>query len=359
MKLINDVLAPVPDLPDRQVSPVFAVQGNFIHGGLIVAIYLHHSVADLSSFRTIIKYLSSDTRARELTNKELEEDVAEESRIRSLLSGSGVVEGEASNQDHVSPSADSVEQYLQNISSDSSHATCCLFSFDLKLIERTKEIANNTNAELRGNQQPHLSAFDVLATILWKAVVRARCQPGQPIKQDGKQLNSTLVVPIDIRERIDPPLDTTFFGNAVMQSLASTPIPTLLSPYDPVSLAFAAPLIRGANARVTDARVRSAIAGINASSNPQSAPIKKVDSSLDLVITSWADLWLEDAHLGLDLGKPEWGRKLGRGQTARECILHPVRRQEGLWEVMVQLTEDVMSCLMADEDFMEFVRHVA
>lgn len=53
------VLTPLPDMPLEEGSPVFAVQGNFLEGGgLIAVLYLHHSAVDLQGLITAVRFMS-------------------------------------------------------------------------------------------------------------------------------------------------------------------------------------------------------------------------------------------------------------------------------------------------------------
>lgn len=130
-------------------------------------------------------------------------------------------------------------------------------------------------------------------------------------------------------------------------------------PLELSSIQHAASLIRSSIANVDEHYVRVAIAAINQRQEimENTIPSHRFDTSL--VITSWADLPLAEAHLGLGLGKPEWGRKLGRTHSAFGCIVLPVKREKGVWEVTVQLTEDVVNRLLKDEGLMKFVKWVS
>lgn len=58
--LMGDALTPLPDNPSIDGGgPAFAVQGSFIEGGFLVAIYMHHSVADLQGMTDVIKHMSN------------------------------------------------------------------------------------------------------------------------------------------------------------------------------------------------------------------------------------------------------------------------------------------------------------
>ena len=357
--LVNDSLTPLPDVPDPQGSPVFAIQANFISSGLIVAIYLHHAVADIMGMRTITSHLSSDLPPCKLSNDDLRDDALEQSRLRDRLSGSRAAKPDLVANTHPAANAQSTEDALKGLMLDAQRATSHVLALNLNLIEATKDILNERFHYIHNDCSTLLSAFDIVAAILWKGVNRARFRVGKVCQEAEVEELSTVIVPVNIRKRIEPPLDDAYFGNATMHGLASAAIARLAMPFDASSMAHTARLIRAGTAAVSEERIRSAIAGINEASNVQAAPIKRVNFKTDLLITSWADLALEHAHLSLGLGKPEWGRKLGRGNTAYGCIVYPVRRDEGMWEVMVQLTEEVMESLLHDENFMSFVMHVA
>ena len=87
----------------------------------------------------------------------------------------------------------------------------------------------------------------------------------------------------------------------------------LTLPQEPGALAHTARLIRTEIGSIGEQRIRSMIAGINDSANVQSLRINGTNrATKDVLITSWTDLYLENAHLGLGLGRPSWVRKLGR-----------------------------------------------
>ena len=158
---------------------------------------------------------------------------------------------------------------------------------------------------------------------------------------------------------MQPPLDDTYFGNAVIRALATENIMKLAMPYDPATVATAALQIRRSIVDVGEDRVRSTIASINKSENVQKTPVTELNLDTDLVITSWAGLMLEESDLGIGLGKAEYGRKFTRKDTNLGCIVYSPRQQEGLWEVNVQLEKRTMDRLLEDEHFMQHVVKVA
>ena len=70
---------------------MFAVQANLIEGGVIVALYLHHSVADIHGMASIMRHMSISEDvlpARAHTVSTLQQDAQSQSQVRDRLSGS-------------------------------------------------------------------------------------------------------------------------------------------------------------------------------------------------------------------------------------------------------------------------------
>ncbi|KAK3711707.1 hypothetical protein LTR37_009484 [Vermiconidia calcicola] len=354
---INENLSALPDLAEAQDSPVFGVQLNYIRGGVIVAFSLHHSVGDLTSLRTIFSHVCSDLPSRKLTDIDLEDDAKDQSRQRDRLSGSRGIKADLVLSSLPTPNEPTVaEAHRISEGTDVQSVGNVLF-FHLKIIQGIQTIVNERFDNIQNNRLARVSKFDVLAAILWKGINRARRGCDAEFDHEGRI--STLVVPVNIRSKMQPPLDDTYFGNAVIRALATENIMKLAMPYDPATVATAALQIRRSIVDVGEDRVRSTIASINKSENVQKTPVTELNLDTDLVITSWAGLMLEESDLGIGLGKAEYGRKFTRKDTNLGCIVYSPRQQEGLWEVNVQLEKRTMDRLLEDEHFMQHVVKVA
>ncbi|KAK4545581.1 hypothetical protein LTR36_002931 [Oleoguttula mirabilis] len=354
MDLIGTDFTPLPDTPDSEGSPAFAVQASFIRGGLIVALYLHHSVADIHGLAQIMQQMSSGMPLRTLSDSDLRHDALEQSRLRDRLLGSRGVRAEPAAHPEYS-------QTFTDGTTDASHVQghrgCSrVLGFNLKLVEGMKDLINERfHNHWYDGREVHISGFNCMAAILWKAVNRASWPRGAPHESQM----STLMIPVKIRNRVEPPLDDGFFGNAGVHASTYSAIIRLSMPLELTSVQHAASLIRMATANVNEHYVRTAIAAINKREDviENNIPSHRFDTSL--VVTSWADLPLNEAHLSLGMGKPEWGRKLGRSHSAFGCIVLPVKRAEGVWEVTVQVTEDVMERMVEDQGLMKYVKWVS
>ena len=228
---INDNLTPLPNIPDPLESPVFAVQLNFVVGGLIVALNLHRSVADEVGLGTVISHLSSDLPSCKLTNDALEDEATEQSRLRDRLSGSRGVKADMDANTDPNIEAPSAEPTPKDKSPRSDHAACRVLSFNLKLIEDVKDLINERFHYIHNDQAVQLSSFDALAAILWKGVSRAHFQGNESNEADDLDSPSSLIIPLDVRKTIEPQLDDSFFGNATVSAIASSAVIRLIMPF--------------------------------------------------------------------------------------------------------------------------------
>ncbi|EME49570.1 hypothetical protein DOTSEDRAFT_20007 [Dothistroma septosporum NZE10] len=251
---IGDALTPLPDMPDPASggNAAFAVQDNIIEGGVIVALYLHHLVADIERMASIIRHMSTKTFSK-------------------------------------------------------------LVLTPFRHYNRTRNISRREMINERLQHQDsssgvHLSAFNCLTAILWKVIAKA-CWPSGTI--EGGQVTAHLHA-VSIRNRIDPPLDNNFRGYACLFSHCTSTVLRLGLPLDISTAKDAAHLVRSGIANLTEPKVRSAITLINSRDAVRSVNHTRIDCNNDVLITSWADLPVgEEADLDL-----AWTRQSSEGRLA-------------------------------------------
>lgn len=94
-----------------------------------------------------------------------------------------------------------------------------------------------------------LSTFSVVAAHVWKCVCAAGGHGFSP------ENNARLILPVDVRNRVHPPLPQQYLGNAIIQTAVDERVDDVLLE----SVAGLAQKIKGALDRVDDSYVRSAI----------------------------------------------------------------------------------------------------
>lgn len=172
---------------------------------------------------------------------------------------------------------------------------------------------------------------------------------------------SKLFTPVNIRNKIDPPLSESYFGAAV--DFATTEMSldhlTLYDPSCPSVLVETALAIRKAIAKVDESYIRQAIA-LARDPNPNIDVRDLMGSNMnrttgaDMYITSWEKLDLYDATLELGLGRPDWVRKPW-SRDPGSCIVLPNDKRKPYTEVLIQMTEADILRLLADDIFMDYV----
>lgn len=319
-----------------------------------MSLYLHHSVADLKGMAAVIRHMSISKETPpgiRHTLQSLNNDAIETCRLRDRLSGG---RGAVANDQNKPPEWDFSERH----SLAPSEGTSRVLSISLEMLDGTRDMINERFQAIHEEKDVHLSAFDCLATILWKAITRARWPPRSAVS--GK--SSRIWVPTDMAQRMDQKLPAQFYGNSCLFSSPKDKVDLakLTTPFDIGSLFRTAHEIRKGIYAMSDAQARMKIAFINKEEDVRTLNHPNIDFSTDVFITNWANLPIEwKSSLGLGLGIPEFARKVSRGQSAYGCLLLPMKRSQGIWEVMVSLTEDAMERLVNDSGLQPFILNVA
>ncbi|CZT15569.1 uncharacterized protein RCC_01421 [Ramularia collo-cygni] len=353
MAFIGEAFTPLPDAPEslEEGSPVLAVQGNFISGGVIVALYLHHSVVGAAGLGSLMRCMSISedvlpSRPR-MTTEELRDEALEQSRMRDRLSGSRGYQSSLYEHPVYSPRADPDRGALTVPSSPS----CQVLTFSLPMLNATRDFANEHFLQINADPTVRLSLFDCLMAVLWKALTRARWPPG--VARPGQTI--ALAVPINVRVSVEPPLNGSFYGNSDLLTHTTSMLVQLGMPFDVSTIGNTASNIRKSLSSLTEPKVRSTIAMINECEDLRSLGHPCVDYESDVVITNWADIPVdEETTLGLGLGPAEWTRKLSREHASFDCVLLPLGGRNGC-EVLIQLAEPEMQRLLEDTGLQPFL----
>ncbi|EME89059.1 uncharacterized protein MYCFIDRAFT_193070 [Pseudocercospora fijiensis CIRAD86] len=353
---LNTSLTPVPDMPDpaEGSNPVFAAKANFINGGVLVAIYIHHSVADSHGVATIIRHLSISADIlppQELTLQSLHEDAVEQSRLRDRLSGSRGVKSNAA--EHPEYQIITGSGRARRLSLAPSYGSCHVLSFDLQKLSSIKTMLVERCENMLLRTAPEFSTKDCLVAILWKVLTRARCLS----RDDTSGQSSSLLMPISIRDNMEPIMSKDYYGNASLYAHSTAPVIQLCLPIDVGTMLRTTELVHRGTKQMHEIKVRSAIALINDREDVRSVNHPAVDFQNDVFVTDWSSVL--EADLGLGLGAPDYVRKVSRQHSSYGCILLPAKSDEGVWEVLVQLTEDAMEKLLEDPALQPLLLRVA
>ena len=342
-----------------------AIQANLIDGGLVLAIYLHHAVADIRGVATIVRLMSEGLPARELSEESLELEATTVSQARARLSsGNGMSTflatargteqqrqlsaGEADPQgDHNTPAGGSV-----GLGKDAATTCAAILRFRLNIIVEAAEMINNRRSLRDPNNTDKVTPREVLIAILWQIFVRARWANGTQVTS-----RSCVSFAVDIRPHLVPALEPHWMGNAEATAVAIDETTILRGGYDLSFIERTANIIHmSAKSASSDPLTRSHIEMINKSTSVPSPP------ETQLVVHDWApvsEMPEQEMDVGLGLGPPNATRRIGRSFGTNDMMLMPEDHQAQAWDVQVEVRGDWMSMIQRDEDLGKFLWNIA
>ncbi|KIM97135.1 hypothetical protein OIDMADRAFT_130426 [Oidiodendron maius Zn] len=335
---------PIGLLPETPHPPVMAAQANFIEGGLLLAIGIHHSVSDASAVGAILNIWAQNTAvawgSTELNFSRFEPQCKDRSPLMLGTSGAKMV--------------DFPEYYLQAtaITTVADGNSDRRTSTPLKLPPMTARIFHfspSTLAALKAEAAAY-STNDALTAFLWRHMTLAR-NPVSQSKPAAHKIGetSTVLYAANIRRRTSPPLPQNFLGNAfIAVKTDGLDISTLMSSS---GLKIATSTIRKSLRRLTDVPNHISLTiGLMEQFGP--TELKYAYNGFlgpDIMATSWADVGVYNNVWG-DLGKAECFRIPGEGSDGNMAVFP--RLKNGGLEVWVALKTEVMERLVGDRDFL-------
>ena len=349
-----DLVSALSEGADDDRAPLLRVQANILRGGLIVSFYLHHCISDgtglgllisgavLNDEYTFDRYLCLEDRPTPGLTERLNFYAKHKSIVREALSWCHFNELSPrdlrswyfSENTHIVPTAPSAGRG-------------CIFEMPCESLRKLQDALKKTTGAT-------ISLHDTIGALLWHSMTRAR-EPS--LEVDSGTKSSKLLVPINIRTRLDHELASNYFGAAVDFVSIETGLMHLRRS-DTFALAITALKIRRAIKAINETYIRKCIELANAD-NPdidvrdlQAANMNRITGA-DMYITSWWRQPLYDCELGMGLGKPDWVRKPW-SKDPGSCIILPQDDRKSIMEVVVQMTEVDMARLLEDTGFKEY-----
>lgn len=347
-----------------------AIQANFIEGGLILVICLHHAAADIKGVTTILRLMSEGMPLRALDQDTLDQEAMTVSLARSRLSeGNGapgflVLARDIYQQQQQQQQQTGLSRELTRNNSSSALPQpanqAAVLSFKLKILSQTTEMINDRR-RLRARDNETLppeavTARDVLIAIVWRAFTRARWSAGGTASESNSP-KSSVSFSEDIRGHLLPPLGPHWMGNAQVPVYASESIITLGMYYDLSNVERTATTVHSAaKTAASDLLVRSRINHMNANPKTQTLP------TAQLIVHDWTmtpDSEEHEMDMGLGLGEPDAIRRTRRDIGNNEAIILPKNEHNQAWEVQVELQQSHMANVLRDNLLRPFLWHVA
>ncbi|KAH3917024.1 hypothetical protein HBI56_167900 [Parastagonospora nodorum] len=350
----------IPEFGEGQVdftksdAPAMRVQACFIPGGLVLSMYIHHSVLDCSGVSTFWTVFSANV-SKVSGRRELEADeifaprsVAEhQSFMREQLEARIPVPSRSLKDPTADCYCDGRYEYEQTLPSD----TACAQRLLVIPAARIRDYRDQLRQYFPKSNPPTMC--NVLAALVWTHVTRARGE--RLLKNNCKETN--IGIATDLRRRQQPPETAQYMGNMALFSKGTLKIEDLL-----------------AEERVTNKtilhvieKIKSTIGKVNNDwIATQMAFFKSIERirdtecalalrfGADIYITSWlnfaADLRWGIPGTDLDTesldGRPEFIRRLYNPSDGGMIFLprrrKPVNGVEAPFEILVRLAEEDM-----------------
>ncbi|KAM0433489.1 hypothetical protein ACHAPT_004369 [Fusarium lateritium] len=323
-------------LPEGPEQPVMAAQANFIQGGLLLAVGVHHSVCDASALDVIVNTWAQNTAAASGSSKSFTTHDAQSNDRSPLMKG---MQG--------ADIVDFPEYTLLPLLP--AHGGTPAMAFEMPpLAARIFFFSPESLAHLKAAAAA-FSTNDALCAFIWQRMTLARTRSGVIADPTGGEVTSVLAYAVNIRNRMSPPLPSTFLGNASMASVTKRlAVSTLTS--DNALPQVAAAIRQSLSAFNSPCRVPLTIGLLNSRPDPTDFNLSyNAFLGPDVVTSSWADLRVYESDWGGTLGTVDSLRMPGEGADGVFMVLP--RLKDGGLEVSIGLRLEAMEKLLEDDEF--------
>jgi Transferase family len=358
--LDGDVLSPVMLFPDQNMpASMMAAQANFIPGGLLLCVAIHHSITDGVGMATVLKTWANWCRrgpdSGYIYGSEPEFPISALDRSP-LMKGLAEIQARGHKEYKTRPQP---SQELAKLAEPSTalvlpKADYGILYFSAGSLALLKAGVSSFIPSAGGDPKPWISTNDALIALFWSCVTRARLPRLQGSLMEDPEGEITLGSAVDGRSRLVPPLPQEYVGNVSLFNTVTVPLSALTSATSLSALSTLAVSIRESIARIDDTHIRSAITFVDRTADVRTIiPGFRTSFSKDFYSTSWADQRTMEVDWGNVVGGVPTHLRLPNHPFDGMCIVYPRLLDRGL-EVLVGLHADDMKRLKSDELLCKF-----
>ncbi|RYP50893.1 hypothetical protein DL768_003682 [Monosporascus sp. mg162] len=338
-KLSTAEISPVGVVPESS-QPVMAAQTNFIEGGLLLTMVIHHSAGDAVALDAIIDAWAQNTAATASGSNAFTTYDSQANNRSALMKGTPGAR-----------LADFPEYILHPTPKPAArNENIPQMPFQLPpMVSHIFYFSPGTLADLKATAAA-FSTNDALCAFIWRNMTLARDFSGGSTDLDGGESSSAFTFSVNVRSRTCPPLPPTYLGNASMACMTDRLTVSTLTGGD--GFPRAADVIRKSlSGFKSPSRVPLTIGLLGSRSDP--TDFKLAHNAFlgpDIIATSWADVKAYSRDWGA-LGTPDAFRVPGEGADGVITILP--RLKDGGLEVLVGLEAAAMERLLQNDSFTE------
>ncbi|KAM0186096.1 hypothetical protein ACHAPI_011874 [Fusarium lateritium] len=333
-------LGPIDLMPQGPHQPVFAAQANFVEGGLLLAVGVHHSACDAAALDAILDTWSHNTAVASGSADCFSTFDGPSSDRSPLMEGTLGMETDISAFPEyvLMPTPHAADGDVQGMQTfDMPALSARLFRFSPESLVKLKADAIA------------FSSHDALCAFIWQRMTLARMRSGVFNDPPSDAETTRLAFAVNIRSRLSPPLPHSYMGNASMACITDRVRVASLTSNDGFPQA-AVMMRRSLNDFNNPSRISSTIGLLK--SRPDPTDFKLAFHGFlgsDVVETSWADLGVYQRGWGGAIGSLDAVRVPGEGSDGTIAVMP--RLEDGGLEVVVGLSMAAMGKLLEDKDF--------
>ncbi|KAF7173850.1 hypothetical protein CNMCM5623_006111 [Aspergillus felis] len=371
---------PVGLFPEtEQPAPICRIQVNVMADGIILGFAFHHSIMDATGAGVIIRDFAKCCRLAtgDRLDIHLEATPELQQASREILGRCTVRKNQGSDPSTETHPVESPREGLDHTEDLSAQAASFVKARYFRVPARkVKTLKDACNKVIRNSpsvadiewKEFYVSSNDVFVSLLWMCLSRARYT-----RLNSAPSASCICMPVNIRNRVRPPIQSSYVGNALailkvkvdMKILLTTAgsVPTLLnddSSLDPkadsntawvVALSHIAHSIRMKLISMNQIDVQDLMAY-----NTEVADFScNMPTQGNFHVSSWRDNGVYDSDFGREVGHPK-DMQIPATKFDGECYILPKRpEEEPCWEVHLELQEDIMSRLDADQIWVSLI----
>jgi len=327
------------------------IQANFIPGGLLLAVQVHHSLTDAKGSELFFSSWSRHTRTqcqgRPVDLKPFDEQALERWRL-SYGSKKGKVE-------EFPEFREGPGQQRTTAGPEEKTGTVIPSIWQISP-EQLDDLKNFASA--RASSAMHVSKAEAIAALLCCHIYRARYGHGS--NPEHRASSVTLYVASDIRSRLEPPLPPDYLGNASV--IVPVPIPLtidqLCSARDDAVLNDIAATIQRAVIGYDTTAVRQRIGFYNSQLAIGSRrPNLNYWPGPNMLIADTSELDTYSLDWGSSLGQIDAFRTIGTSVSTGSCSVHP-RLRDGRIEIFLRHEKRVIEAMRMSKELSRFARFV-
>lgn len=356
--------------PFRMV-PVCQVRVSFIQGGLILWVYLHHTIADGDVLRMFLECFSAQTRGTKIDHPKNTD-----------------FEPNHKSSDSSSSFASAVEELLKNcpeyikapppqayspgaLGTPLAHMTASrppmvpkkgnMFIFRHDRLEQLKSLIE---AIQPSDQKKRPSSYVTMAALTWVHVTRARTETEPEAMAADPSGPAKLTKCIDWKSRASGDETREYFGVAVALPFSQMPVEAVIKPcFDFNAMVPLIKTIEDTIGSVNDEFVAQRTAALKAvaAEDPRSV-VLDLDprNPKHLAFNTWRHIGA-DAEWeipGITAVKPDAIRPVRGEISMGYALILPAKKDSMVHELVITLPEKAMDFLMKDHDYMRWVDRV-